>query len=147
MPTIRRTLTTIAAALAVGTTSAETVVVKAQGVRFIPDVIRASVGDVIAFRNMTTHSIESVAGMWPAGAPEMHSETGADYDYPIEREGVYVFKCASHWGARMGGVISVGEPADLEATLQRYETIAAEDKAAKPAGGLLKKFRERMAVH
>jgi hypothetical protein len=46
----------------------------------------------------------------------------------------------------MGAVIAVGDPAGLAAKVAEYETLAATDGEAKPAAGLLKKFRERMSL-
>lgn len=123
---------------------AETIEVKGAGVKFAPEYIKAKVGDVIAFRNMATHFVEPVEGLWPESAPKMHSENGADYDYVIEKEGVYVFKCPPHWGARMGAVLVVGEPKDLAATLDKYLAVAEANAQAKPAKGLLVKFKETL---
>ena len=95
---------------------------------------------------MAAQSVESVPGMWPEGAPEMHSVRGKDYDYVVEHEGLYVFQCPPHWRARMGGIMVVGNPQDLAAIVTRYEALATSDKAAKPATGLLKKFRERTGL-
>jgi hypothetical protein len=91
---------------------------------------------------MATHFVESVEGMWPEDAPKMLSSMGADYDYTVEKEGLYVFKCPPHWGARMGGIMVVGEPADLSATIDKYLQVADTVKEAKPAKGLLNKFKE-----
>jgi plastocyanin len=136
----------LGAVMALGTASAETIQVKAQGVRFLPDIIHANVGDVIAFRNMATQRVQDVPGMWPDGAPPMSSDMGADYDYVVEREGLYVFKCPPHWGARMGGILAIGNTTDFQGKATEYAKIAATDRAAKPATGLLKKFSERLAT-
>jgi pseudoazurin len=125
---------------------ADTIEVKGQGVKFVPDVIRANVGDTIAFRSMSTHYVEIVKGMWPEGAPEMKSEMSKDYDYPIVKEGLYVFKCPPHWGARMGGVMVVGKPADLDAKVDDYLKVADTEREAKPAAYLLRKFQEVTAA-
>lgn len=130
------------AMLASAAVNAETIEVKGQGVKFAPEIIHAKVGDVISFRNMATHFVESVEGMWPEGAPKMLSTMGADYDYTVEKEGLYVFKCPPHWGARMGAVMVVGEPADLDATVEKYLQVADTVKEAKPAKGLLTKFKD-----
>jgi plastocyanin len=121
---------------------ADTIEVRAMGVKFVPDIIHARVGDVIAFRHMPTHFVETVEGMWPEGAPKMLSVMGADYDYPVVREGLYVFKCPPHWGARMGGIMQVGPLEDLSGTLEKYFQVAETVKEAKPAKALLSKFRD-----
>lgn len=146
MSDLFKALALLSAAVTVLPCHAETIVIRAQGVRFLPDIVRAQVGDDIAFRNMSAHFVEGVPGMWPAGASELRSATGADYDYRLEQEGLYVIKCPPHWGARMGLVIAVGDPAGLAGKVSEYEALASIDKAAKPASGLLKKFRERMGL-
>jgi pseudoazurin len=124
---------------------AETIVVKGQGISFAPSVIKAQVGDIIAFKEMAGHFVDPVTNLWPEGAEKMHSEMGADYNYEVKKEGLYVFKCPPHWGARMGAVMLVGNPADLSATLDKYFSIAETEADAKPAKGLLKKFKETLA--
>lgn len=146
MLTAFRTLMLLAAALTAEAAGAETIVVKAQGIKFVPDVFQANVGDIIAFRSMSAHYVESVPGMWPEGAPELRSTLNADHDYLVEREGLYVFRCPTHWGGRMGAVMAVGDPAALTGKIAEYEKLAADDKSVKAASPLLKKFRERMGL-
>jgi plastocyanin len=134
-----------AAVCATAVAQAKTITIKGVGVKFVPDVIYAEVGDTIAFRQMLTHAVESVDSMWPADAPRMHSAIGAKYDYRVTQNGVYVFKCPSHWGARMGGILIVGKPADLNAVIDRYIGIADSDAAAKPAKALLTKFKDTLS--
>jgi len=142
----RASLVAAAFALGVSAAQAETIEVKGQGVKFVPDLIRVNVGDTIAFRSMSTHFVEIVKGMWPEGAPEMKSDMSKDYDYQVIKEGLYVFKCPPHWGARMGGVMVVGKPADLKAKVEEYLKVADTDKEAKPAAYILKKFQEATAA-
>jgi plastocyanin len=123
---------------------ADMIEVRTVGVKFVPDIIHARVGDVIAFRDMPTHFVETVEGMWPEGAPKMLSVMGADYDYPLVREGLYVFKCPPHWGARMGGVIQVCPIEGLDGTLEKYFRVAETVKEARPAKSLLSKFRDEI---
>jgi pseudoazurin len=123
---------------------AETIEVKGAGIKFAPEYIKAKVGDTLAFRNMATHFVEPVEGLWPDGAAKMHSEMGADFDYAVGKEGVYVFKCPPHWGARMGAVLVVGNPPDLAATVDKYIAVAEANAPAKPAKGLLTKFKETL---
>lgn len=88
-------------------TSAENHTVKGVGVQFKPEFVFADKGDFIAFRNMPTHFVDTVR--IPDGAEKMISKMGANYDYKVEKEGVYLYKCPPHWGARMGGLIIVGD--------------------------------------
>lgn len=124
--------------------AATTIEIKGVGVKFVPDIIYAAVGDTIAFRHMPTHFVQSLNGMWPQGAPKMRSALGADYDYRVSKEGVYVFKCPPHWGARMVGIMVVGEPADLNTTIERYIDLASREESARPAKGLLMRFRRSL---
>jgi pseudoazurin len=124
---------------------AETIEVKGQGVTFEPSVIHAKVGDTIHFTNMAGHFVTVVNGLWPEGAAKMQSEFGADYSYQVSTEGLYVFQCPPHWGNRMGAVMVVGKPADLNATIDKYIAVAEANSDAKPAKGLLSKFRKETA--
>ena len=128
------------------TVQAETIEVKVDGVKFAPSIIHAAVGDVIAFRHMPTHFVETVEGMWPEGAPKMLSVMGMPYEYRIERSGIYVYKCPPHWSARMGGVIVAGPPKDTDADLDRYFLVADSVKEAKPAKTLLYRLRSGQGV-
>lgn len=124
---------------------AETIEVKGQGVAFEPSVIHANVGDTIHFTNMAGHFVTIVNGLWPEGAPKMQSEFNADYSYQVTTEGLYVFQCPPHWGNRMGAVMVVGNPADLNATIDKYIAVAEANSGAKPAKGLLGKFKKEIS--
>lgn len=126
------------------TTQAETLEIRGMGVKFTPMVTQANVGDTLAFRNMATHYVESIDSMSPPGINKMLSEMGANYNYTLDTEGVYVFKCPPHWGARMGGIIVVGEPQDLASILDNYMATAEAEKTVKPAKGLLKKAKKQL---
>lgn len=84
----------------------ETHTIKGVGIQFKPEIIFADQGDILEFRDMPTHFVDTVK--IPEGADRMLSEMGANYSYKIEKPGVYVYKCPPHWGARMGGIIIVG---------------------------------------
>lgn len=112
--------------------------VSGKGIAFDPVVVFAEEGDTITFRNMATHFVESIK--IPDGAEKMVSDMGADYDYKVSKPGVYFYKCPPHWGARMGGLIVVGDTGDLIETLNVYkETI--DDKTGK---GFLKKVIKKI---
>ena len=70
---------------------AETHVIKGKGVAFVPAVTFAKSGDMIAFNNMAAHFVESIT--IPDGAEKMISAMGADYNYAVKQEGVYLYKC------------------------------------------------------
>ena len=117
---------------------AETRVIKGKGVAFSPAVTFAQSGDVIAFKNMAAHFVQSIT--IPDGAEKMISDMGADYNYTLDKEGVYLYKCPPHWGARMGGIIVVGDAAGLVATLDSY-MASTTDKIAK---GFMKKIKKKI---
>jgi len=144
MISFKKALLTGAAAclFASAAVQAKTIEVKGQGVTFEPSVIHADVGDTIHFTNMTGHFVTTVDGLWPEGATKMQSEFGADYSYQVATEGLYVFQCPPHWSNRMGAVMVVGKPADLNSIIDKYIARAEADSAAKPAKGLLSKFRK-----
>jgi len=118
---------------------AQTHEIKGEGVRFQPEIIHARVGDVIAFRKMVPHAVESIDAMWPQGAERLNSTLGADVDYVIAAEGVYVFRCPQHWRARMVGAIIVDGTEDVPGTVAGM-LEDADSETLKPAKRLLKRL-------
>lgn len=112
--------------------------VKGKGVKFAPVVVFVQPGDVVNFRNMASHFVESIR--LPDGAEAMISDMGADYSYVAKKEGVYFYKCPPHWGARMGGLIVAGDTSNLTATLEEYKA-QSDDKVAQ---GFLKKIIKKI---
>jgi len=124
------------------TVNAETYTVKGVGIQFKPELVFANEGDVIAFRDMPTHFVDSIK--IPVGAEKMISKMGANYDYTITEPGIHLYKCPPHWGGRMGGLILVGidlrNEEHLIDSLNEYrETVT--DKIAK---GYLKKVIKKI---
>lgn len=113
-------------------------VVKGKGVAFDPVVVFAQVGDTIAFRNMAAHFVASIKV--PESAEKMTSAMGEDYDYPLGKAGVYFYKCPPHWGARMGGLIVVGDTSGLDDTLAAYR----EEISDKTGKSFLNKIRKNI---
>lgn len=136
----------IASALFVGAVSvnAATIEIKGKVIEFDPAYVRAQVGDVISFTNMTGHFVKSIDSMVPEGAKEMLSKMGENYTYTIEKEGVYFLICPPHWGARMGAFIVVGGSENIEPILAKYEEVIAQDKSLSPAGKLIKQLKEKI---
>jgi len=112
--------------------------VNGKGVAFDPVVVFPEPGDTITFRNMATHFVESIK--IPDGAEKMVSDMGADYAYTASKPGVYFYKCPPHWGARMGGLIIVGDAGNLIETLNVYKE-EIDDKTSK---GFLKKIVKKI---
>lgn len=117
--------------------SKETHTVKGVGVQFKPDIVFADQGDIIEFRDMPTHFVDTVK--IPEGADKMFSEMGANYSYEIDKPGIYFYKCPPHWGARMGGLIIVGSGLDNEERLIDSLTELKDTIEDKIGQGYLKK--------
>lgn len=126
--------------------AAQTFEVKGEGVRFQPEIIHAAPGDVISFRKMIPHAVESLDTMWPAGAKTVRSELGVDFDYTITEKGVYLFRCPHHWGARMVGALIVGGSEDVRKTIASYLRLVDTNIALKPAKRLLKRLAMQQLV-
>lgn len=123
---------------------AEEFTVTAVGVKYEPMVVIMQPGDRVSWTNMPAHNVETIDAMVPEGAEKINSELGMEYSYVFENEGIYVYKCAPHWGARMGGVILVGTPSDIEGVIDAYLAEIEKDKSLLPAKGLLKKFKKQL---
>ena len=121
---------------------AETYTVKGVGVQFKPDIVFANEGDVIAFRDMPTHFIDTIK--IPDGAKKMISDMGANYEYKITEPGIYLYKCPPHWGARMGGLILVGVDLRNEEHLVDSLTEFRDSVTDKIAKGYLKKIIKKI---
>lgn len=135
---MKKVLTGVAGLVALASTAAwaGSVEIKGQGVAFAPDKVFVNAGDTLSFRNMASHFVESYAGMIPDGAQPMKSDMGANYDYNAAKEGVYIYKCPPHMGARMVGAVVVGKPADAAATVDKL--LASAPSELKKLLGQLK---------
>lgn len=120
-------------------------VVKAQGMVFEPMFVFAQPGETVTWTNMPAHLVESIKSMMPEGATEFLSEMGKNFTYTVpETEGIIMYKCTPHWGARMGGGIVVGDPANAQELLDTYLETADTEAGLKPAKGLIKKLSKEM---
>jgi pseudoazurin len=126
------------------TASAEDHSVNAVGVKFDPVFLYVEPGDTVNWENMAGHNVETIDAMVPEGQEKINTELGANVTAVFEGEGIIVYKCTPHWGARMGGVIVVGKPEDPGATIDAYLETLKTDKSNLPAKGLLKKLRKDM---
>ena len=124
--------------------NAEEHTINAVGVKFDPIFIYIEPGDTIHWEGMTGHNIETIDAMVPEGQEKINTELGANVSAVFETEGLVVYKCTPHWGARMGGIIVVGKPDNAGETLDAYLESLKTDKVNLPAKGLLKKLRKDM---
>jgi len=133
-----------AAAVIPGTALAAAHEVKAIQVKFDPVFVYIDVGDRIDWTNMAGHLIETIESMSPEGAEMILTEMGKDVSHTYEVEGIHVYKCTPHWGARMGGIVVVGKPEDPVAILDGYLASLETEKENLPAKGLIKKLKKDM---
>jgi pseudoazurin len=101
---------------------------------FEPAYVKAAPGDTVRFVPTDSgHSVETIAGMLPAGAQPFKSATGKELVVKVRQPGVYGYKCPPHYGMGMVGVIQVGKPTNLAAAL----AVAHPGKARHTMAGLL----------
>jgi pseudoazurin len=82
---------------------------------FEPSVVNVAVGDTVKFVSTNPgHNSESVEGLIPEGATPWKGAIGQDIEVTVDKEGVYVFKCAPHQPMSMVGVIVAGKPTNLD---------------------------------
>lgn len=141
---------TLAVAAALGAmissaATAETLAIQAQVITFSPEIVFVDPGDTLSFRHMATHLVKSLDAMTPAGAAPMESPMGRDYDYKAAKEGIYVYRCAIHWAARMGGVVVVGKPANAKEIVEKYKAAATGSDI--PAKALLDRLAAELPKH
>ena len=118
--------------------------VMARGVKFAPAILMIQPGDTVNWTNMASHNVETISDMMPEGAASIDSELGESVSQTFETEGIIVYKCAPHWGNRMGGIIVVGNPDNAMETIDAYMAAANENTENLPALGLLKDLRAEM---
>ncbi len=118
--------------------------ITAVAVKFKPMFLYIEPGDTVNWESMTGHNVETIDLMSPEGLEKINSELGANVTAVFESEGIIVYKCTPHWGARMGGIIVVGKPEDPSAILDSYLATLETDRSNLPAKGLLKKLRKDM---
>ena len=119
--------------------------ITALAVKFNPLFIYIEKGDTINWSSMDGHNVETIDIMVPEGQEKINSELRANVTAVFETEGIVVYKCTPHWGARMGGIIVVGKPDDPGKIIDAYtESIETDRAALLPVKGLLKKLRKDM---
>jgi len=118
--------------------------VNAIGVKFSPIFIYVEPGDIVNWNGMAGHNIETLDTMTPEGQEKINTELGSNVTSVFSKEGIVVYKCTPHWGARMGGIIVVGKPENSGAIIQQYLDSLKTDRSNLPAKGLLKKLKKDM---
>jgi len=84
--------------------------------QFDPELLKISPGDTVHFvATDKGHSVETIDGMLPNGAPPLSGSFGQDLSVVFTTEGVYGFQCRPHGSMGMVGLIVVGHPTNEEA--------------------------------
>lgn len=79
--------------------------------RFEPPLIWAQPGDRLRFLpDSHLHGTKTIPGMLPPGATSWWSPMGEPLTVTLEVPGIYGFKCPSHYGLGMVGLVVVGDP-------------------------------------
>ena len=101
--------------------------IKAVGTKFSPAFIIIQPGDTVTWTNMPAHLVESIDRMSPSNSPKIFSTLGEDFTRTFDITGV---------------IILVGDPQELNNTIDQYFKEINHDKSLLPAKGLLKKFKK-----
>ncbi|WP_438463220.1 pseudoazurin [Marinomonas sp. PE14-40] len=80
---------------------------------FEPAVLEVAVGDTVTFIPQD-RGHDSVSVYTPQGAATWHGKRGKKVRVTIDKEGVYLYKCAPHYYYGMFGVIYAGKLENLE---------------------------------
>jgi len=80
---------------------------------FEPAVLEVEVGDTVTFIPQD-RGHDSVSVYTPPGAATWHGKRGKKVSVTIDKEGVYLYKCAPHYYYGMFGVIYAGKLDNFE---------------------------------
>ncbi len=72
-------------------------------------------GDTVTFKaTKPGHNAEFIPGGFPQGAEELHGQVGKDVAYTFTAPGIYLVRCAPHYGMGMVAVIEVDTLSNLD---------------------------------
>ncbi|WP_261841195.1 pseudoazurin [Aliamphritea ceti] len=92
---------------------------------FEPAVLQVEVGDTVTF--VPTDPIhDSISVLAPPGANTWHGQRDQSVSVTINKEGVYIYKCAPHYYYGMVGVIHAGKPVNLTEAQQAAREISSK---------------------
>jgi pseudoazurin len=81
---------------------------------FEPAFVKIAPGDKIRFIPTDKgHNVESIDGMFPAGAAPFGTTNNEELTVTFDVPGVYGVKCKLHYGIGMVALISVGDPQNV----------------------------------
>ena len=72
-------------------------------------------GDTVTFKAAKPgHNAEFVPGGFPKGAEEFHGQVSEDVSYTFSAPGLYLIRCAPHYGLGIVAVVEVDAPVNLD---------------------------------
>ena len=78
-------------------------------------------GDTITFKAAKPgHNAEFIPGGFPEGAEELHGQVGKDISYTFNVPGIYLVRCAPHYGMGMVAVVEVDAPTNIDQIKQIF---------------------------
>ena len=78
-------------------------------------------GDTVTFKaTKPGHNAEFIPGGFPQGAEELHGQVGKDVAYTFNIPGIYLIRCAPHYGMGMVALVEVDSPSNLDQIKQLY---------------------------
>ncbi|NQZ32757.1 MAG: pseudoazurin [Oceanospirillaceae bacterium] len=92
---------------------------------FEPAVLKVAVGDTVTFI-ATQPEHDSISVVTPEGANQWHGKRGETVTVTINKEGVYLYKCAPHFYFAMVGIIQAGKANNLLALKAEADTMSAK---------------------
>jgi pseudoazurin len=80
---------------------------------FAPAFIHAAPGDSLRFLPVDPyHNAETIRGLFPDGAEAFKGALGEEFAVTLDREGVYLVMCRSHYAVGMVALVVVGAMPD-----------------------------------
>ena len=111
---------------------------------FVPDLIRAKVGDTIRFVAADkSHNSEVDKKMMPDGGTKWKGKVSSDVEVVMEVEGAYGFKCAPHASTGMVGLILVG---DVSGNYEDVKSLRQRGKAKQRYADIFKRADAMLAA-
>ena len=78
-------------------------------------------GDTITFKAAKPgHNAEFIPGGFPQGAEELHGQIGKDVSYTFNIPGIYLVRCAPHYGMGMVAVMEVDASTNIDQIKQVF---------------------------
>ena len=90
---------------------------------FEPAVLNVNIGDIVTFIP-AGNAHDSISVFTPKGANTWHGKRDQSVNVTINKEGIYIYKCAPHFYMGMVGVIQAGKPTNIEQAKQFSEKIS-----------------------